>query len=161
MDHDVSINEIGEQQIVSIRGRFEQQRIPEFIGKAFGELFGRLGLLGVSPAGPPFVIYHQFGPHEVDAEVCVPVSGPVEASGRVQARTIPAMTVARMLHVGPYEELGGAYITLDAWIERGGLEAVGPLQERYLNGPGDNVTPAEYQTEIEIPILATTAAVLV
>lgn len=161
MEDEISITEIEEQRIVSIRGRFEQRTIPEFLGKAFGEVFGRLGLLGVSPAGPPFVIYHQFGPQEVDAEVCVPVSGPVEACGRIRARIIPAMTVARTLHVGPYEELGGAYIALDAWIERGGLEAVGPLQERYLNRPGDEVMPADYQTEIEIPILAATAAVLV
>jgi hypothetical protein len=27
------------------------------------------------------------------------------------------------------------------------------MQERYLNGPGDGVPPAEYRTEIEIPVV--------
>ena len=31
-------------------------------GQAFGEMYGQLGVLGVGPAGPPFVIYHESAP---------------------------------------------------------------------------------------------------
>ena len=47
------------------------------------------------------------------------------------------MTVGRTLQHGPYEDLGAAYRALTDWINRNGLEAAGPVQERYLNGPGD------------------------
>ena len=156
MDYAIATRELAPQPIVSLRDRRAAADLPAFLGHAFGELFGRLGLLGVTPAGEPFVIYHEFGPDGIDAEVCVPVAEFVSATGRIQTRVLPAVTVARTLHVGPYEELGAAYAALTAWVGDHGYEAAGPTQERYLNGPGgagEPVWPAEYRTEVEIPIL--------
>jgi effector-binding domain-containing protein len=159
MDYVIATLELAQQPIVSIRDRRPQPDLPGFLGEAFGELFGRLGLLGVQPAGHPFVIYHEFGAEGIDAEVCVPVPDSVSATASIQARILPAMTVAHTLHVGPYEDLGVAYGALMDWIRRSGLEPAGPVQERYLNGPGDLVPPAEYRTEVEIPIVSAVAAV--
>ena len=75
-------------------------------------------------------------------------------------RVLPAMTVAWTLHVGPYEDLTVAYSAITDWIQGIGLEAAGPVQERYLNGPGDDVTPAEYRTEVEIPVALVAAVAL-
>ena len=74
MDYPIATRELAPQPIVSMRDRRTPQDLPRFLGGAFGELFGRLRLLGASPAGPPFVVYHEFGPDDVDAEVCVPVA---------------------------------------------------------------------------------------
>lgn len=149
------------QPIVSIRERHPQAELPTFLGSAFGDLFGRLGQLGVEPVGAPFVIYHAFGADAIDAEVCVPVGGPVTVSGRAQARVQPAMTVARTLHVGPYEALEAAYAAVDAWIAGHGFDPAGPMQERYLNGPGDAASPADYRTELEVPIVLAAAGATV
>jgi len=159
MEYQVAIVEVDAQQIVSIRKRLSQREIPTFLAASFAELIGRLGLLGARPAGAPFVVYHEFGPREIDAEVCMPIDRPIDASGRVRSGTLPAMTVARTLHVGPYEKLGEAYRAITEWAERQGVEGQGPLRERYLVGIGDMVPPAEYRTEVEMPIVATTAAV--
>ena len=159
MEYQVAVHELQAQPIVSIRGRHAQAEIPAFLGRSFGLLFGHLRLLGVEPAGPPFVIYHAFGPAGMDAEVCVPVEKPVSATGGVQARILPAVTVARTLHVGPYEALGTAYDAVTDWIRGRGFELAGPMRERYLNGPGDHVTPADYQTEVEVPVVVAVAAV--
>jgi effector-binding domain-containing protein len=159
MGYTIAVHDQAVQPIISIRGRHAQAEIPEFLGRSFGLLFGHLKLLGVEPAGPPFVIYHAFGPAGMDAEVCVPVATLVSATGGVQSRVLPAMTVARTLHIGPYEMLGSAYDAVTAWIRGRGFELAGPMRERYLNGPGDNVSPAEYQTEVEIPVVAVAAAV--
>ncbi|HEY6012367.1 MAG TPA: GyrI-like domain-containing protein [Candidatus Limnocylindrales bacterium] len=153
MDYVIATRELGPQDVFSIRDRIAPAEIPAFLQGAFAELFGRLGLLGVPPAGHPFVIYHAFGPIEMDAEVCVPIAGPATATGRIGSRQIPAATVARTLHVGPYEELGAAYRALTEWIEGNGFEASGPVQERYLNGPGEGVAPADFRTEVEIPVV--------
>jgi effector-binding domain-containing protein len=153
VDYQVVTREIAPQSIISIRDRHRQSELPSFLGWAFGDLFSHLKVLGVEPGGPPFVIYHAFGPDGIDAEVCVPVGQPVSASGRSETRELPAMTVAETLHVGPYEELEAAYTVINDWIAGHGYEAAGPVQERYLNGPGDVASPAEYQTEIEVPIV--------
>ena len=153
MDYAVTTHELAAQSIVSMRDRRPQQEIPGFIGEAFGQLYGRLGLLGAAPAGPPFVIYHEFGRDSIDAEVCVPVGQPVTATGKIRSREAPAVTVARTLHVGPYDQLGVAYAALTDWLSRNEIEAAGPAQERYLNDPGEVTSPEEYRTEIEIPIV--------
>jgi hypothetical protein len=60
------------QDVVSLRASIAGAAVPEFLQRSFRQLFGRLHLLGVTPAGAPFVIYHAFEP-EIDAEACVPV----------------------------------------------------------------------------------------
>jgi effector-binding domain-containing protein len=153
MDYSIAIRDLAQQQVISIRERHARAELPTFLGRAFGRLFGDLGLLGVRPAGPPVVIYHQFGLDDVDAEVCVPVGQAVHASGMIQTRVLPAVTVAGTVHVGRYEELGAAYAALQEWITDHEIEAAGPIQERYLSGPGNEVQPARYRTEVEIPII--------
>lgn len=159
MDYVIAKRELGPQPILGIRDRRAAADVPGFLTEAFGELFGRLGLLGMAPAGHPFVIYHAFGPNHIDAEVCVPIAEVATTMGRIRSRELAAMTVASTLHVGPYEELGAACRALTDWINQHGLGAAGPVQECYLNGPGDVVTPAEYRTEVEIPIVPATVAI--
>jgi effector-binding domain-containing protein len=152
MDYIVGARELEPQPIVSIRARRASGDVARFLARSLSELFGRLRLLGVTPAGPPFVIYHEFGPAGVDAEVCVPVARIVSAVGRVRARVVPAGTVASTLHLGRYEQLGAAYAALMQWVHDSGFEAAGPIRERYLTGPGDEVAPAAYRTEVDVPI---------
>lgn len=159
MDYVIATRELGAQSIFSIRDRQITADLPMFLGAAFGELYGRLALLGAQPTGHPFVIYHALGPAEIDAEVCLPIESSASAAGRITSRELPAMTVARTLHVGRYEDLDAAYRALTEWIERNGFEAAGPVHERYLNGPGDGVEPTEYRTEVEIPIVPAAVAV--
>ena len=162
MKYVIATREIEPQPILSIRDRRPAPSLPQFLGQSFDALFSRLGLLGVEPAGPPFVIYHEFGPDDIDAEVCVPIATGVTATGGIHDRVLPPITVATTLHVGPYEELETAYGALTTWIGENGFEAAGPLQERYLNGPGGpgvDVLPADYRTEVEIPIVPAAAAV--
>ena len=126
MDYMIATHHVEPQPIVSIRDRRKQDDLPGFLKAAIPELLGRLRILGVGPAGPPFVIYHEFGAEGIDAEVSVPTDGPVAATGRIESRVLPAMTVARAVHVGPYEKLGDAYAALWNWIRGHGFETAGP-----------------------------------
>jgi len=152
MVYDISRREVPDQPIVAIRDRMAQADLPIFIGRSIAELVAHLRLLGVSSSSEPFVIYHAFGPDDIDAEVCLPFVGDVVATGRIIARVLPGATVAETLHVGPYEELGAAYAVLTDWIELHGFEPAGPVRERYLNAPADDVPPSAYRTIIEMPI---------
>lgn len=153
MTYAIATRHVEPQAIVSVRGRRPLDDLPAFIKAAFPELLGRLRLLGVSPSGLPFVIYHEFGADGIDAEVSVPIDQSVTSAGKIESRMLPAMTVARTVHVGPYEKLGDAYSAVSDWVRDHGYEAAGPIQERYLNRPGDHVAPSEYRTEIEMPIV--------
>lgn len=153
MDYLIASHHVEPQAIYSIRERRTRDDLPRFLKAAFPELLGRLRLLGVTPSGPPFVIYHEFGTQGIDAEVSVPIDAPIVVAGKVESRVLPEMTVARTLHLGPYEKLEDAYTALRTWIRGHEFEIAGPVQERYLNGPGDHVASDEYRTEIEMPIV--------
>jgi effector-binding domain-containing protein len=161
MRYEVSTLDLPEQPIVSIRQHLPTVDMPGFFGQSYQELYMLLGELGVQGTGAPFVIYHAFGPGDVDAEVAVPVgflvTFPAAQADRMISRVLPAGTVARTLHQGPYDQLGTAYTELTEWVGDHGFEAVGPARERYLNEPGPDLSPADYLTEIDIPV--TTAKV--
>jgi effector-binding domain-containing protein len=159
MTYEVTLRELPEQPIVSIRRQVAADELKHFFGATLGEVFSHLKLLGVPATGHPFVIYHQFGPAGIDAEACVPVGRTVSATGSISTRVISAMTVAQTLHVGPYEELAGAYGALTEWARHKHFEPAGPMQERYLNGPGEVTSPSEYRTEIEMPVVPLRVAV--
>ena len=159
MTYDIATVEVPDQSIVSIRERVVQSGVPAFIGRSFDALFGHLRLLRVTPSGEPFVLYHEFAATVVDAEVCVPVAGEVAATGAITSRVLPGATVARTLHVGPYEDLGDAYGALTHWVGQQGLDVVGPVRERYLNARGEDVPPSAYRTVIEMPVAKALVAV--
>lgn len=161
MDYEIAPRHVMQQPILSIRDRRRPSELPPFLGQSFDQLYSQLRLLGVRPAGPPMAIYHEFGPRAIDAEVCVPTVETIKASGRIQSRVLPAMTVASTLHVGRYEDLESAYGALMNWVQRSGFEPDGPITEHYLNGPADVTDPSEYRTEVQIPIVATVAPVAV
>jgi effector-binding domain-containing protein len=153
MEYDVSVRDVVSQPIVGIRARTSLAQMPAFMGGAYGELFQLIGRQGGRPAGPPFVIYHdpEFKEDDIDVEAGVPVSDPIEGSGRVLGSTLPAGTIACTLHLGPYEGIGGAYRAVTAWVEEHGREFAGPPREVYLVGVGQ-AEPSGYRTEVQFPI---------
>lgn len=154
MEYEVKVRDTVAQPMVSVRGHTPTAGMPEFFQRAYGEMFGLLGQLGVRPAGMPVTIYHdqEFKVEDVDLEVAVPIAEPVEGAGRVAAGTLPGGPVAYTLHVGPYDEIGGAYRALADWTAAQGREMAGPPRECYLVSPGETQNPNEYRTEVIWPI---------
>jgi len=162
MVYEMSVIEVPQVRVLAIRGQRPPDDLPAFLQGCFHDLYAHLGLLGVAPAGPPFVLYHAFGPDGIDAEVCAPIRVPVEATGRLATRIVPAATVVRTLHVGPYEAIAGAYAAQTRWVEEHGYQVDGPVRERYITGPGGQAGPGDpetYRTEIDTPIMRVTVAV--
>ena len=153
MDYLLGTHEVGPQRIASIRSRCNQAALPGFIKTGMRGAPRNASRPRCRPRGPPFVIYHDFGAGGIDAEVSVPIGAPIAPAGRIATRIMPTMTVARAVHVGPYEDLRHAYSALWKWIRCHELETAGPIQERYLNGPGDTLTTGDYRTEIEMPVV--------
>ena len=154
MEYEIKTRETVTQPIVSVRGHTPMSDMPGFFGRAYGEIYGLIGSLGVRPVGGPISIYHdpEFREDDIDVEVAVPVSEPVEGTGRVVGGTLAGGTVAFTLHVGPFDEVGNAYTALADWAQTHGHEMAGPPRECYLTDPATTPNPAEYRTEIIWPI---------
>ena len=126
--------------------------IQQAMGPAHQELFSTLAAQGVTPTGPWFSHHFRMDPATFDFEVGVPVSGPVNAAGRVATSQLPATRVARTVYRGGYEGLGAAWGELDAWIRSEGLKPTGELWEIYAAGPESGSDPSAWRTELNRPL---------
>ncbi len=75
------------------------------MGPDIGEAIAAVKAQGNGPAGPLFAHHLKMTPEAFDFAICVPVSAPVRAVGRVKPGQRPAVKVVRTVYHGPYEGL--------------------------------------------------------
>lgn len=149
---DVTLKKVDPMTIASIR-----EVVPgyEDMGAHFGEIFAYLGKNQVTPAGPPFGMYHDEGykDKDIDIESAVPIAGSAPSSDRVKVRELPEVEqMACITLEGSYEGLSEAYGRLIEWIQANGYQIIAPNREIYLKGPGPDCEPAQYVTELQFPV---------
>ncbi|GAC1393819.1 MAG: hypothetical protein NVS4B11_29480 [Ktedonobacteraceae bacterium] len=98
---------------------------------------------------PPIVIHYDYSEEVADIEVAVPIERAIVREGRIVSNTLQGGSVASIMHVGPYEELGVVYPALATWIQEHGHEMAGAPYELFWNDPSQVASPAEYRTEVE------------
>jgi effector-binding domain-containing protein len=96
-------------------------------------------------------------PDDADYEVAVPL--PVEADaalpkkiGQVRTGTLPAHSALVITHTGPYEEIIAGYTAITEELNSLGYAVTGPASEVYLVGADSGADPADYITEIRVPV---------
>lgn len=75
----------------------------------------------------------------------------IEADGIV-FKKVPAVTVASIMHKGPYAGLREAYAYGVQWLENSGYSMAGSFRESYIDGIWNTQNEQEWLTEIQIPI---------
>lgn len=123
-----------------------------------GKGFAKIGkTLGRHICGKPFNLYYdgEYREEDADLEACFPIRKRVEAKG-ISVRELPGGHCVTLLHRGPWDELGRSYAEIMDYVKEKGYEAVLPLREVYLKGPGMifRGNPKKYLTEIQILIRA-------
>lgn len=129
------------------------------INSAFGKLYTFVAEAGFIPAVPPSRIYFdipgQVPEQELKWELRVPIVGICDASGPddrgLGFRCLKEITVASIIHRGPFSTIGDTYNKILSWIADNGYRIVGPCEEVYLTEPG-NTPPAEILTEIRFQV---------
>jgi DNA-binding transcriptional MerR regulator len=129
---------------------------PWFEG-ALGELSSTLAARGTAPAGPPGgVITNDFFSEERgEITIFVPIVGAIRPVGRVEARSLPAVELATIVHVGPHTDIDRSYGALASHVSEHALGVDGPIRERYLVGRLDTADDSAWRTEIGWPIFHT------
>lgn len=151
---EVEVRDVAEQPMLLIREHAALDELSEVIPRAIDEVHAHMQAAGAAFAGPPVVLYpamHDDG--TVDLETGWPVERPASGGGRVEYATVPGGTMLVHTHRGPYDELNRAHRALWELIEREGLTVDGAAREVYLTDPAEVSDPADWVTEIQLPIV--------
>ena len=141
------------QRTAMIRLTVPRSEIQNVMGPGIQEVMAALTSQGIAPAGPWLTHHLRMDPEVFDFEICVPVPSPVAASGRVVPAVLPAATVARTVYHGPYEGLGDAWGEFMGWIAANGHKPASDLWEVYAVGPESSPNPADWRTELNVPLV--------
>jgi effector-binding domain-containing protein len=150
---EIEIKEVPAQNVLAIRERAPQEKLPEIIPAAIDEIHDYLKALGVAFAGAPYILCpYADDAGIVDLEVGWPVAEKLAGRGRFVCAILPAATMLVYLHRGDYRELDGSYRALQGLLEQEELTVTGAPREIYLTSP-DEVPVEEWLTEIQFPIV--------
>ncbi|MDG1728544.1 MAG: GyrI-like domain-containing protein [Algibacter sp.] len=131
--------------------------ISQIIGKQFGEIMSYMSQNQVKSHGMPFTIYNEMNNDNgsVIMSNAIPVRDKVivDRTSEVLCGYIPKTKVLKTTLKGNYSNLPNAWEATMAYLANNGLEqsALKPF-EIYTNDPGNNPNPADWITEIYIPI---------
>jgi len=128
-------------------------KMQQVMGPGIGEVMSAVKAQGIGPSGPWFAHHLKMTPDAFDFDICVPVSSPVSAVGRVKSWQRPALKVVRTLFHGPYEGLGAAWHEFSKWTEAKGYKTAGDLYECYMVGPETSADSADWRTELSRPVI--------
>ena len=129
-----------------------KDQIRHVMQPGLAELMATVAEQNLKPTGPWFDHHLRIADDSWDFEICVPVSAPVKAAGRVRPGEWPAMKVARTIYHGPYEGLAGAWGEFLDWITANGHTPAQDLYQSYVAGPESNPDPANWRTELTKPL---------
>jgi DNA-binding transcriptional MerR regulator len=122
-----------------------------------GPLWGRLMPAAVAAGAQPMgagVTYHdtEFRETDCDVEIWLQVTAPVDVPAPLTCRRVPDQEVAMTTLRGEYAGFGSAAMALAEAMITAGLSEAGPMFSRYVVGPAQATNPADFVTEICIPI---------
>jgi AraC family transcriptional regulator len=148
----VEVREQPARATAVIRTRTPLAEIGAAVREGLGRSYEALARAGAQAAGPPFVRYLEMTPEATEAEIGWPVDRPFKGEGDVVASTLPSGPAAVVTYFGPYEGIGEAYETLQAWCARAGRERAGAPWECYFTDPVSEPDSSKWRTDIFQPL---------
>jgi DNA-binding transcriptional MerR regulator len=152
MTYDIKLKEIEPADVIGETFVTSADSIGQASGDSYTRIYEALRNEGITPAGPPRLVYHAMGEDSWTIETCVPVAGASGGPSGFTLRRMDGGRAATAMHVGPYDELGMAYREVEVWLERQGLKTAAPPFDVYINDPAEVQDPAKFETEIVWPV---------
>lgn len=131
-----------------VKGTIPTDEVRDFFDRSFAVLGEALQTQSVTPTGPAYGLYHGIPDETMDLEVGFPTDRAIEADGSAEAGELPGGRVARVVHAGSFDALGGAWQRLGEWVAAQGLTPADTYWEVYLTEPSPDMDPNELRTEL-------------
>ena len=151
MSYDIKVLNLPIQNNLVMRTVTPVEKLPDFLGKAYGSIMQFLESKGIQPTGMPFTAYYNMDMSALDIAAGFPVLEKMEADGEILNEVIPAGKFLSTIYEGPYADCSQAYEALQYYLDANALKATGVAYEYYLNDPssGPEIIPL---TEIRFPL---------
>lgn len=134
---------------LSIATRVSHSAIGDLFNEGFPSILALLSREGLSPVGPPFALYGNITPDELDVEFGFPVPPEAGGEGRIGRGETPSGPSVSCLHTGPYVKVEPAYSALLEWIAGNGCAATGRAMEIYVDNPSET-PPEQLRTRVHL-----------
>lgn len=146
---DVSLVEVPQMCLLSIRKMVQQEDYPEAYRTYFPKLLHRIEEEGLTVVAPPMVLFHgsEFTREGLDTEFAIPVKEVVTGTRDFS----PGLCIKSVLH-GPYSDLPSVYTRQRQWIEKEGYVVSDALYEIYVTDPNEVTSEKELETEVYCPV---------
>jgi len=152
----VEFRSIPPTRALAVRGTVSAAEAWAWGTDVFGEIYGRIGQAGLTPAGPGGALFPAgfFELHQAELTAFVPVDGSVAGGGRAELVTIPGVEAAVMLHPGSPADSDQTYGALGTVVAERAIGVEGPIREYYLV-PFTEPDRSRHRTEICWPVFQT------
>ena len=133
MAYDVVTETVQAEWIAAVRARTRISGIAQAWKPALDQVWGFLKQNGGLRPGHNLFLYHhpQRRDDPMDIDFGVQVSQRFDPEGSVRCIETPAGEVARTVHIGPYDRLGGAHESIHRWCAGHGRTIGGASWEIY------------------------------
>lgn len=152
-DYNVTIKEIGQRYVASVRDTLESY---QYEGRLWHYLMKETADQNLQPGNPClcFGIFHdaEYKERDVDVEIQMTVEGEYHNTEHVRFKTEPAVCVASVMHYGSYETIGNADAAVAAWVQKNGYQMCGVMFNIYHVSPHETQNPDELVTEVCFPV---------
>ncbi|WP_299215362.1 GyrI-like domain-containing protein [uncultured Dokdonia sp.] len=130
--------------------------ISAIMGQNYGEIMQFMNQRGITQSGMPFTIYNEMNPDgSIIMSNAIPVPNAIEITGEgtVLSGYLPRTKAVRVTLKGNYSYLGKAWTEAMQYITQYQLtQSEQKPFEIYTNDPGDYPNPADWVTDIYIPV---------
>lgn len=141
------------QRVALIHLTIPRDEIGQVMGPGVNEVYAAVRDQRLPQAGRWLNHHLRIDPDVFDFEICVPVRAEVQAVGRVVPGMLAPATVARTEYHGRYEDLAEAWAEFRAWVVENGHTPAEGLWEVYLVGPEVSDDPAQWRTQLNLPLV--------
>ncbi|MET7773716.1 GyrI-like domain-containing protein [Nocardia sp. NPDC005366] len=140
--------EVGEAITAIVRAEVALTGLRDFFDASFRVLPEVIAAQQAAIVGPPFGLFRAVSDESMDLEVGFPVDRVLRPQRGVVSGHLPAGRIARVEHVGGFDELAAAWERLRSWIGEKG-QVAGPLRwEVYHTRPTPDMDPSGLRTEL-------------
>ncbi len=130
-----------------VRDSARMEELPHLFDRAYPLVASVLAEQGVVPREA--VGYYLSPPGDtMDLEVGFTTDAPAQGDGEVVVSTLPGGEVARLTHLGPYDELARSWGALAAWIDEQGRRPGPAYWETYVTEPTPETDPSTLRTDL-------------